>query len=212
MHVFRCFALAFIVATAACVSIEARSENWPQRAVKIIVPLPASPPPPVVTPVAQPVLALQEQTLNRESERLSRALDLVRAAPFDVRDYQLDFHTVPAQAIAQVCEVTWQLRGQATGRQTGRRLLVEVLHRRGGIRDLPLVSEDHQPAQVVFEAGRFDVFLRITGDAETKHACARHFLSQFVGVMKTVRVRNEGGFAFGRIAAQGQNIFDAVAR
>ena len=24
---------------------------------------------------------------------------------------------VPAQAIAQVCEVTWQLRGQATGRQ-----------------------------------------------------------------------------------------------
>ena len=24
---------------------------------------------------------------------------------------------VPAQALAQVCEVTWQLRGQATGRQ-----------------------------------------------------------------------------------------------
>ncbi len=24
---------------------------------------------------------------------------------------------VPAQAIAQICEVTWQLRGQATGRQ-----------------------------------------------------------------------------------------------
>jgi acetyl-CoA acetyltransferase len=24
---------------------------------------------------------------------------------------------VPAQAIAQVCEVTWQLRGQAEGRQ-----------------------------------------------------------------------------------------------
>ena len=24
---------------------------------------------------------------------------------------------IPAQAIAQVCELTWQLRGQATGRQ-----------------------------------------------------------------------------------------------
>ncbi|HNO39548.1 MAG TPA: lipid-transfer protein, partial [Marmoricola sp.] len=24
---------------------------------------------------------------------------------------------VPAQALAQVCELTWQLRGQATGRQ-----------------------------------------------------------------------------------------------
>ena len=26
---------------------------------------------------------------------------------------------VPAQALAQVCEVTWQLRGQAVGRQVG---------------------------------------------------------------------------------------------
>jgi acetyl-CoA acetyltransferase len=26
---------------------------------------------------------------------------------------------IPAQAIAQVCELTWQVRGQATGRQVG---------------------------------------------------------------------------------------------
>ena len=41
MHSFRRFAYALVVVAVACGSIEAHSETWPQRAVKIILPLPA---------------------------------------------------------------------------------------------------------------------------------------------------------------------------
>jgi tripartite-type tricarboxylate transporter receptor subunit TctC len=41
MHVFRCFVFALIAVAAIWSPIEARSEVWPQRAVKIIVPLSA---------------------------------------------------------------------------------------------------------------------------------------------------------------------------
>src|SRR6266702_331243 len=41
MQPFRCFAYALIVVSATWSPIEARSETWPQRAVKIILPLPA---------------------------------------------------------------------------------------------------------------------------------------------------------------------------
>jgi len=41
MHTFRCFAYALIAVAAIWSPIEARSEAWPQRAVKIILPLPA---------------------------------------------------------------------------------------------------------------------------------------------------------------------------
>ena len=41
MHVFRCFVFSLIAVAAICSPIAARSEAWPQRAVKIILPLSA---------------------------------------------------------------------------------------------------------------------------------------------------------------------------
>src|SRR3954469_23817983 len=41
MHALRCFAAVVIAVAVTSASIEARSEAWPQRTVKIILPLPA---------------------------------------------------------------------------------------------------------------------------------------------------------------------------
>src|ERR1700722_14762582 len=55
-------------------------------------------------------------------------MDLVRAAPFDVRDYQLDFHTVPsAVKPGQKAKLFFRFRHPATGEVVKN---FEVVHER----------------------------------------------------------------------------------